>query len=287
MSLAWLSFGLAALAAAGTEETGETGFEWRDRCTIRRIHWTERLPLPEEPYVVEAPVGWNQRMAGSLKKSALLKSMGHVTCTPSQAGSKRIGLFKMSLAEYLTEWLPRPVSRNAEENRYVFGEFGEQWEPLRNSYVLPPCEACSPQAAAITIGLGGEHSGAPWHFHNSAFVEVFSGAKHFAFLPPGDPAIAEIDKVMQFNASMSQFHWHTEQRPLLEQAGKLQRLQECLIKPGEILYFPDAWHHGVVNFGEYTAFVSSFINKDLLKQKEVAPASYKDWPLAITSGRNE
>ena len=51
----------------------------------------------------------------------------------------------------------------------------------------------------------------------------------------------------------------------MEGSGQLQNLRECLVKSGELLYFPDSWHHGVVNFGEYTAFVSSFINKDLLK----------------------
>lgn len=245
-------------------------------CTIPRIEWRGigssqpwNLPLSDEPYVVQSPHGWNREIAQSLERNALLHSMGNVTCTPSQGGSKRIGHFEMTLAEYLTEWLPRPISRNAEENRYVFGEFGEQWAPLRKTYVLPPCEVCSHDAAAVTIGLGGKYSGAPWHFHNSAFVEVFDGAKYFAFLPPGDPVIEEIEKVMQFNASMSQFHWHLEERPILENKGRLRNMQECVINPGEILYFPDNWHHGVINLGEYTAFVSSFINKDLAKDKSV------------------
>ena len=273
-------YGAESCRASGIQSEGRIDAEVTSlltKCTIPRITWRKgtsrwNLPLSDEPYVVQSPDGWNDAIAKGLEKTALLHSMGNVTCTPSQAGSKRIGSFEMTLAEYLTEWLPRPISRNAEENRYVFGEFGEQWEPLRKTYVLPPCEVCSHDAAAVTIGLGGKYSGAPWHFHNSAFVEVFKGAKHFAFLPPGDPVTEEIEKVMQFNASMSQFHWHLEQRPLLENEGRLRNMQECVIHPGEILYFPDNWHHGVVNLGEYTAFVSSFINRDLLKDKSVKTA---------------
>ena len=245
-----------------------------DSCSITRMPWSGLLPLLEEPYVVQTPGAWNLLMARSLEKSALLQSMGNVTCTPSQAGSKRIGHFEMTLGEYLTEWLPRPIQRDAEQNRYVFGEFGDQWQGLRDTYVLPPCEVCSREAAAVTIGLGGRFSGAPWHFHNAAFVEVFKGLKHFSFLPPNDPAIKEIEKFMQFNASMSQYHWHLEESEALREQGLLKNLQECLIRPGEILYFPDNWHHGVVNLADYTAFVSSFINKDLARK---APERTK-WP---------
>ncbi|CAK9025687.1 unnamed protein product [Durusdinium trenchii] len=260
-------------------ETSE--FTW-SRCTIARIPWPRNsndLPLGAEPYIVQSPPWWNQVTAKNLERDKLLQSMANVTCTPSQAGSKRIGNFEMTLAEYLTEWLPKPVSRNAEENRYVFGEFGDQWAPLRDEYVLPPCEVCSRDSAAVTIGLGGMYSGAPWHFHNSAFVEVFHGAKHFSFLPPSDKkAIDEIEKVMQFNASMSQIHWYLEQKPLLEERHLLKNMLECVVHPGEILYFPDNWHHGVVNLGNYTAFVSSFINTDLAKKSRAPERPRHDWP---------
>lgn len=259
---------------------------WHQRCTIRRLSWPlghdskssrmsrkslkrqVSLPMLTEPYIVTLPLDWNSEMARRLELEALRDGMGNATCNPTQAGSKRRGKFQMTLREYMNEWLPREISRNAEDNIYIFGEFGDQWEPLRAVYKIPPCVACSRKSVAITIGLGGEHSGAPWHFHNAAFVEVFHGAKHFAMLPPGDLAIQDIDEVMQFDASLSQYHWHLEERPRLEQMGKLAALQECTVRPGELLYFPDGWHHGVVNFGPYTAFVSSFINTQAHSEQE-------------------
>merc|ERR1712008_290062 len=86
-------------------------------------------------------------------------------------------------------------------------------------------------------------SGAPWHFHNAAFVEVLHGAKHFALPPPKHPAIPDINVAIR---NLSQLHWHLEERPGLEHAGKLAGMQGCVVKQGELLYFPDTWHHGVV-----------------------------------------
>lgn len=39
-----------------------------------------------------------------------------------------------------------------------------------------------------------------------------------------------------------------------------------VISPGEILYFPDRWMHATLNIEEYNAFVSVFIDIQLLKQ---------------------
>ncbi|CAE8724230.1 unnamed protein product [Polarella glacialis] len=350
--------GVETCAAGSCGEVHLEDEELRARpCSIRRLRWplgheeglgasSTMLPMPDEPYVVTLPLDWNDKMAGLLQRRNLLEDMGNATCTPTRAGSKRRGSYEMTLEEYITEWLPRPVSKNAEENRYVFGEFGDQWEPLRKAYMLPPCAACLPRAAAITIGLGGHHSGAPWHFHNAAFVEVFHGEKYFVMLPPEDPVIPDIDAAM---VNLSQYHWDLEARPLLE-VGRLKQLQEkgfclsypvddwltkskeyvqhrremhemdlskskdsaatytrvdmldsiahaqeCIVKPGELLYFPDNWLHGVVNLGHYTAFVSSFINRDLAGMetsacfKDVKPemASIGDKSLKVEPNRKD
>jgi hypothetical protein len=33
---------------------------------------------------------------------------------------------------------------------------------------------------------------------------------------------------------------------------------ECTVSRGEMIYFPDHWHHATVNLEKYTVFVSSF-----------------------------
>merc|ERR1712060_296034 len=164
----------------------------------------------------------------------------------------------MRLRDYVEDWMVRDVQRNPELNRYVFGEFGDEWAPFRNAYVLPQCKACTVDRVAITIGLGGLYTGAPWHFHDAAFVEVLHGKKHFAFLQSEDPAVPLINEAIQ---NLSQLHWYLEERPALERNGYLQDLRECTINTGELLFFPPYWHHGVVNLDPYTAFVSTFLDQ--------------------------
>jgi hypothetical protein len=229
------------------------------RCNIRRLRPRGTLPSSaEEPYIVDLGRQRNAALAARLTRERLLDEMGDTCTTPSQAGSNRKGIETcMPLREYVSEWMDREVRRNSSENKYVFGEFSDAWAPLREAYALPPCgAACARERVAVTIGLGGLHSGAPWHMHGSAFVEVLHGSKHFAFLPPGDAAIEGIDAAI---AGLSQVHWHWEERPRLEAAGRLAALQECALQPGELLYFPPSWHHGVVNLDPYTAFVSTFL----------------------------
>lgn len=261
---------VVALAGDASARALKESEPWARRCNIKRkvVKWADAgsllsplLPTAgSEPYIVSLPRDRNKRLEDSLRRGELLSSMGHVECTPSRAGNVRRDQFSMTLREYVEVWMERGVSRNASENRYVFGEFGDQWAPVRDAYVLPPCgRTCGKENVAITLGLGGLHSGAPWHFHGAAFVEVLHGAKHFALLPPGDPVWPEVNAAIQ---NVSQLHWHREERPRLESAGRLRELRECVLRPGELLYTPDAWYHGVVNGANYTAFMSSFLATD-------------------------
>lgn len=258
---------MAARAAAAAAEPGIAAAAvdqepWAGRCSIRRVALRPgelpTLPRTAEPYIVRLPGGRNEALRSRLEREALLSEMGDATCTPSQAGSIRTGIEEMPLREYIQQWMSRRLSRHPEENRYVFGEFGEQWAPLREAYVRPPCFVCDGSRVAVTIGLGGLHSGAPWHFHDGAFVEVLHGRKHFALLPPSAEVMANISEQIK---GLSMFHWHLEERPALERAGLLGDLRECALQPGELLYSPDGWHHGVVNLDHYTAFVSSFLER--------------------------
>eukprot|EP00971_Amphidinium_carterae_P032967 648682-Amphidinium_carterae.1 len=56
------------------------------------------------------------------------------------------------------------------------------------------------------------------------------GEKHFALLPPNDPAVPLIDEAI---ANLSQLHWYREEMPRLLASGHLQNLYQCTIKPGD------------------------------------------------------
>lgn len=44
------------------------------------------------------------------------------------------------------------------------------------------------------------------------------------------------------------------------------QLQECSLRPGEVLYFPAMWPHATLNTDGYNAFVSVFIDPQLMRE---------------------
>lgn len=46
---------------------------------------------------------------------------------------------------------------------------------------------------------------------------------------------------------METTYWEVKLKPL-----------ECTLNPGDLIYFPDGWHHATINLDVYTVFVSAF-----------------------------
>ena len=46
---------------------------------------------------------------------------------------------------------------------------------------------------------------------------------------------------------METTYWEVASKPL-----------ECTLNPGDLIYFPDGWHHATINLDTYTVFVSAF-----------------------------
>lgn len=50
----------------------------------------------------------------------------------------------------------------------------------------------------------------------------------------------------------------------------LQSLYECVLEPGDMLYFPDQWQHATLNLDPYNLFVSVFLDLQLVRRAELA-----------------
>ena len=86
--------------------------------------------------------------------------------------------------------------------------------------------------------------------HGPGFAEVMHGSKRWFFYPPNvTPPEATPNKTVA--------NWARTTLPLLSEPG--DQPLECVILPGEVLYFPHGWHHATLNLGVYTAFASTFI----------------------------
>ncbi|CAD5213575.1 unnamed protein product [Bursaphelenchus okinawaensis] len=68
--------------------------------------------------------------------------------------------------------------------------------------------------------------------------------------------LTEPDKKPVFDPDRSTLDWYLNDYPKLEPN---QKPFECLMKPGELIYFPDKWYHATLNM-ETSVFISTFLS---------------------------
>jgi len=83
-------------------------------------------------------------------------------------------------------------------------------------------------------------------FHNDGFSEVLHGAKRWLFYRHRPP---------RFRENATSVSWLQHDYPQLRPS---ERPLECVIGPGDLLYFPKSWWHAIVNEGT-TVFMSTFL----------------------------
>mmetsp|Transcript_40474 Transcript_40474/g.74068 ORF Transcript_40474/g.74068 Transcript_40474/m.74068 type:complete len:390 (-) Transcript_40474:96-1265(-) len=193
------------------------------------------------------------------------------------------------------ETLPNQLGN---ETWYLFGEtFSDEWAAFLQAYELPHCHSCTPlhreqNKIALAFGMGNIGSGVQWHLHGPGFSETLHGRKHWVLYPPGSRPKYDLDyasrhwmentypvledwsdvDVQNENKNHGGFlkKWNkrnaSRRRDIGERSGvdvvergpSSKKPWECTINRGEMIYFPDQWHHATINLEKYTVFVSSF-----------------------------
>ena len=90
--------------------------------------------------------------------------------------------------------------------------------------------------------LGGPASGAPQHFHNTAWNACVYGAKKWLVYPPAY-ALMSNEQIRK---------WDEDDRSELEKDGQPSPLT-CVQRAGDVAVVPEMWGHGVVNLEETLA----------------------------------
>lgn len=116
--------------------------------------------------------------------------------------------------------------------------------PLLRDFKLP--DVLNPNVTHISVTkmqfyLGPALSGAPQHFHRSAWNVLIFGQKRWFLFPPTD-AIYSRQHVWEWWKGRS----HT-------------RGLECVQHPGDLVFVPDMWGHAVINLRESIGFASEFV----------------------------
>lgn len=150
---------------------------------------------------------------------------------------------------------------------------------------------------ALSFGIGNIGSGVQWHLHGPGFSETIHGRKHWVLYPPklrpeydlnyasrhwmenvyptlDDWSALDVEKEKYSHLAYLQKWRATTQKVMAEDAVKIaedvndedngpsnKKPWECTIHEGEMIYFPDGWHHATINLETYTVFVSSFTSE--------------------------
>ena len=163
---------------------------------------------------------------------------------------------EMTLRDYVLSMNDHLTSKS-NETYYLFGgNTGPIWTKLENLYNLPPY-LYAKEAGAVTFGIGGTNSGVSFHLHGPGFSEVVHGSKRFFLYS------STTDTKGLFDPDTTQADWLSTNYPTAKNNPN-RPLYECIIYPGEILYFPDKWMHATLNVEEYNVFVSVFVDLQLV-----------------------
>lgn len=227
-------------------------------CNIDRILLdlsSEITVLPEKPVIYVEGRDRNHKLASLASKKSLEEKYGSTIVKLTSSNTYSHGLETMSLAEYFSLEIDRSeVRKFANESLYLFGNnYNGVFKEMSNLYQLPRCRYCK-KAGAVTLGIGGADSGVAFHYHGPGFSESIIGRKRW-FLFPGS------SQPPGFHPNVTVQEWALHSYPvLLPEHG----LHECVIQPGEYLYFPSMWMHATLNIDPYNVFVSLFLDTQLM-----------------------
>ena len=185
----------------------------------------------------------------ALGAHVLRENFGHLPVTLASSNSNSYAKQQSTLGAYLAQHLaPVTAADRADALWYLFGDtlLSPAWEPLHASLPPPPFDAPDDEPI-YAWGVGGLHSGVPFHRHGAVYAEVMAGSKRWWLSPP--------HQVPAFHGNATQLSYAL-QHPA-EEPGVLA----CTAHADEVLYIPAGWWHATLNLAPYTAFTSAFVRE--------------------------
>ncbi|CAK8694413.1 unnamed protein product [Clavelina lepadiformis] len=223
-----------------------------DICNIVKIGKISQLEFLDT-YAYKEPVVFTNITDNSLfqslcEKQRLIDDYGHKTVTLSTANTHSYDKVEMKFGEYVERVLrPQDFNKSGQDTLYFFGNHDySEWGDLFDQYVIPPYELPF-KSAALSFGIAGAGTGVPFHFHGPGFAEVIHGSKRWFLLP--------FENKPHFDPNKTTLRWLLED---YQHVNASEKIYECVLKPGEIIYFPDKWWHATLNV-EASVFMSTFL----------------------------
>ena len=202
----------------------------------------------QQPVIFPSPHSSSaaQRALGA---RALRRDYGHLPVTLASSNSNSYAKRQSTLGTYLAQHLaPVTAADRADALWYMFGDtlLSPAWEPLHATFPPPPLDAQEDEPI-YAWGVGGLHSGVPFHRHGAVYAEVMAGSKRWWLSPPHqEPA---------FNGNSTQLSY------ALSHPAEEPGILACTAYANEVLYIPANWWHATLNLAPYTAFTSAFVRE--------------------------
>ena len=191
----------------------------------------------------------NRQFEQLTTKASLRDNYGNLSIILSTANSYTKVKKSVDVKTYLDFYLDdQSLEKEGIDTFYWFGDNHEVLSPLTKKFQL---NKYSGKYNTESFGVGGRLSGVPFHFHGGGFSEVIHGSKRWWLHETKVP----------FHENETQLQWLNNVYPTLPKTVS-NTLYECTIFPGDILYFPSKWYHATLNLNHFTAFVSTFTDKE-------------------------
>uniref|UniRef100_A0A7E4VYC8 JmjC domain-containing protein n=1 Tax=Panagrellus redivivus TaxID=6233 RepID=A0A7E4VYC8_PANRE len=190
------------------------------------------------------------------EKDTMLAEWAHADVTLNSANTYSYTRVPTKFKEYLNLHLkPQSLDTLGNETLYLFGDIDQTlWKPLLSEYKLPKWTLPN-YDPALSFGIAASGTGVPFHFHGPGFAEVIHGSKRWFLQPYEDQP--------SFNPDKSTLDWYINDYPHIAPEKKPL---ECLMKSGEVIYFPDKWWHATLN-AETSVFISTFLSPSIKSRK--------------------
>jgi len=264
----------AAPAGLSSSAASCTAWKWdldsEHKCNVRRISIQELIkefksglpPLYHEPLLIfngnndyTAPSPFTGCTHSVFEAKSSLENITrnlpeNFNVTLSSSNSFSAHRRTIPLTQYLNDTLSKETFPNqlSNETWYLFGEtYSDDWQQMMAEFCLPPCQTCTKELCALAFGIGGKGSGVQWHTHGPGFSQSIHGRKHWVLYPPHQKPMYDPDYTSRYWMEEIYMNLDDEKKPY-----------ECTLFPGEMIYFPDNWHHATINLDRYTAFLSTF-----------------------------
>ena len=258
------------LSSLDSSQSGYTPVEVVDANALTTDMFSDRFLSQRKPVIIRGALAhWPAVSEGKWELSTLLKRFKHIVFKVGEDDSGRKLKIKMkTFMDYMKH-------QTDDSPLYLFesGMVGAS-SSLRDDYWIPEY---FPDDYLNLVGkdnkpphkwfcMGPKRSGTTVHrdpMGTAAWNAVTMGVKRWVlFEPQEDKTLVKARKYKQKGEDDEAIHYFDFLLPRMRQANPNLRIYECIQQPGDLIFVPGQWWHGVLNLTDTVAVTHNYCGRD-------------------------